>query len=141
MTRERTRVLVVDDEADIREELRDILEGEGFKVSTAADAHSALDLAEKHSPHVALVDLVMPEMDGWALIPALAERFPDVTVFVMTAGRMGTVPTGYPAFVKPLNVPDLIHALRAAAAPRTDHLTSSDVWRAVRVRRSDWKLD
>ena len=62
MTRE--RVLVVDDEADIRDVLRITLEGEGYEVHEAANGQEALLQVQKVSPHIILLDNKMPRMDG-----------------------------------------------------------------------------
>jgi len=59
------RVLIVEDEPDIREDLADVLRGEGHDVVTARNGLEALKrLAEVPLPHVILLDLVMPGMDG-----------------------------------------------------------------------------
>lgn len=61
------RVLVIDDEADLRETLADLLEEEGFSTEQAANGVQALALlrAEAPRPDVILLDLMMPEMSGW----------------------------------------------------------------------------
>ena len=59
-------VLVVEDDCDIRNALRDVLEDEGYRVRTAANGREALDLLESAgAPCVILLDLMMPVMDGW----------------------------------------------------------------------------
>jgi len=63
------KILVVDDEIVIRTLLEDILTSEGYQVETAADAHEALGLLQKHEDFVILfTDIMMPEMDGISLI-------------------------------------------------------------------------
>ena len=59
------RVLVVDDDRDIRELLVELLGGEGYLVSSAADGRQALWEAHAHRPDVILLDLMMPVMDGY----------------------------------------------------------------------------
>ncbi len=59
------RILVVDDEANIRELARIYLEKEGFHVLTAADGQAALDMARSEAPDLMVLDLMLPKLDGW----------------------------------------------------------------------------
>ncbi len=61
------KILVVDDNAKIVEVLAEYLKSEGFEPMTAADGLSALELAEKTRPDLALLDIMMPGMDGLEL--------------------------------------------------------------------------
>ena len=83
-------VLVVDDDEDIRDLLREVLVEEGYAVATACDGHQAMRyLAENASPVVMLLDLMMPVKSGWTVLsdlagqPAVAAR---VRVVVVSAG-------------------------------------------------------
>ena len=58
-------VLVVEDDQDLRDMLADVLTDEGFDVRTAAHGELALAMLEQWRPHVILLDLNMPVMDGW----------------------------------------------------------------------------
>ncbi len=59
-------VLVVDDDADLKELLAEMLRGEGFAVTVASNGHEALHVLQKGlEPCVILLDLMMPVMDGW----------------------------------------------------------------------------
>jgi CheY-like chemotaxis protein len=83
-------VLVVDDEADIRESLRVILELEGYKVYSAANGVEALALIEDGIvPSVILLDLMMPVMNGVDFLAILRQRprFAECPVLVVTACR------------------------------------------------------
>ena len=62
----RTRVLVVDDNADLRESLRIMLDLSGFDVATAAGGETAVEMARLYRPDVVLMDLCMPGVDGFA---------------------------------------------------------------------------
>lgn len=64
MSEEKSKILLVDDEPDILEFISYNLEKEGFTVYTATNGREALKLAEKTQPHLILLDLMMPEMDG-----------------------------------------------------------------------------
>jgi len=63
-----TRILVVDDDAGIRQALRSLLEVSGYEVSTAADGMEALKEFEENSFHLVITDIVMPEIEGFELI-------------------------------------------------------------------------
>lgn len=68
LTTSAPRVLVVDDDEDLRAALADILEAEGYEVAVAADGQEALEvLREEHAPlpGLVLLDMMMPVMDGW----------------------------------------------------------------------------
>ncbi|HVP67134.1 MAG TPA: response regulator [Anaeromyxobacteraceae bacterium] len=81
------RVLVVDDDRDMREALTDILEFEGYVVSCAADGSQALRVARADPPHLILLDLMMPVMSGWQFRAAqrLDPVLSKVPVVVMSA--------------------------------------------------------
>jgi len=64
-------ILVVDDDAKIVRLVRTYLEREGFSVVTAADGPSALDAIERHRPALVVLDLMLPELDGRAVIRAV----------------------------------------------------------------------
>ncbi len=64
MSEEKLKILLVDDEVDILEFISYNLEKEGFTVFTANNGGEGLKLAERHQPHLILLDLMMPEMDG-----------------------------------------------------------------------------
>src|SRR5439155_71721 len=62
------RILVVDDEANARSALAELLHDEGFDVETSADAFKALGKYEAFAPHIVITDLKMPGMDGIELV-------------------------------------------------------------------------
>lgn len=64
-------VLVVDDDASQRELLTRFLEREGFAVRTAADGRTGLEMARSLHPRAILLDVMMPQMDGWSVLTAL----------------------------------------------------------------------
>jgi len=59
------RVLIVDDDRDMREVLVDLFALEGYRVSAAANGRQALKEARRHPPDIILLDLMMPVMTGW----------------------------------------------------------------------------
>ncbi len=72
---ETTRVLVVEDDASLREALVAFVEKEGHVAGEAADGAEAMLVAERMRPHVIVLDLMMPGMDGYQVMEALAERY------------------------------------------------------------------
>ncbi|MGZ3476072.1 MAG: sigma-54-dependent transcriptional regulator, partial [Polyangiales bacterium] len=87
----RGRVLIVDDEANARTALSEILRDEGFATETAADGFKALGKIDEFHPEVILTDLKMPGLDGIGLMEKAKEVAPDAAVIVMTAyGTIGS---------------------------------------------------
>jgi CheY-like chemotaxis protein len=81
-------VLVVDDDAGIRETVRDIVELEGYRAVLAADGGEALARAAESDPCVILLDMRMPEVDGWEFARRYrAEMAKPAPIVVMTAAR------------------------------------------------------
>lgn len=67
----KSKILVVDDEKDILELVGLILSGEGMSVLQAQDGLSALEIARKEKPDLILLDIMMPEIDGWEVLKIL----------------------------------------------------------------------
>jgi signal transduction histidine kinase/CheY-like chemotaxis protein len=82
-----TRVLLVDDDKDQRDRLRGWLDGEQWVVQETANGREALTRLQADKPDVILLDLMMPEMDGFAVVAALQKepRWRDIPVIVITA--------------------------------------------------------
>jgi len=68
------RVLVVDDESDFIELLKYNLEGQGFEVLAALDGMEALNIARRELPDVVLVDLMLPDLDGFSVCEILRSQ-------------------------------------------------------------------
>ncbi|NVB79867.1 MAG: sigma-54-dependent Fis family transcriptional regulator [Kofleriaceae bacterium] len=108
------RILVVDDEANARTALAELLRDEGYEVETAADAFKALGKFESFSPHVVITDLKMPGMDGIDLVKKVRAADESVGVIVMTA--FGAVESAIEAMragaaeylTKPVNFDELL---------------------------------
>jgi DNA-binding response OmpR family regulator len=79
------RVLVVDDDPDLREFLRLMLTSMGFEVSSAANGREALDVMDGHDPDLILLDMKMPVMNGWEFCRALEGRGVRPPIVVLTA--------------------------------------------------------
>ena len=78
-------ILVVDDDPDIREVLKDRLESLGYLVQAAADGKEALGVLEKQNPQLILLDIEMPAMSGLEVLKEIRKRELDITVVMITA--------------------------------------------------------
>ena len=78
------RVVIVDDEAVIREFVRTILEKSGCEVVEAADGQSLKEMLTDPQPDVVLLDLKLPDTDGLTLLPQLKKTWPEAEVIVLT---------------------------------------------------------
>jgi PAS domain S-box-containing protein len=83
-------VLVVDDEADCRHWLLEALAKQGLRTTEARDGQEALDIIAAHPPHLIVLDLEMPVMDGWAVIRALKEtpQTARIPIIVLTGNSI-----------------------------------------------------
>ncbi len=118
----RAAVLIVDDEASIRESLRMILEYEGYRVDEAKSGPEALVKIAERAPDAVLLDIKMPEMDGLAVLAAMRERGYEVPVLMISghadvntaveATRRGA----FDFFEKPLERERVLLSLRNAVS-------------------------
>lgn len=86
-TEGKQKVLVVDDHAENVELLEEMLDSNGYEVSTAFDGEEALKKAHKELPDLILLDIMMPKMDGYQVCEALrnAEDTKDIPIIFVTA--------------------------------------------------------
>lgn len=124
MLRPATPVLIVDDEDDVRTLLGHVLTGAGYAVVSAASAAAALAFLESGPrPAALLVDLMMPEIDGWALVARLRAdpRWASLPVIVCTAvdpsdARLDDIGPVAAVLHKPFAPDDLVSLVRRHAA-------------------------
>jgi CheY-like chemotaxis protein len=108
-----TRILVVEDDPDVRGVLEDVLQAEGYSVGTAANGLEALNALRNQRYGIVLLDLMMPVMNGWQFLdaraadPALAD-IPVIAVTAVTAAHLPPVRT----LRKPFELSELIRAIR-----------------------------
>jgi signal transduction histidine kinase/CheY-like chemotaxis protein len=79
-------VLIIDDDATVRDMLQQFLTGEGFDVLTAASGADGLRIARQSHPQVITLDVMMPDMDGWSVLTTLKEdpTIADIPVIMLT---------------------------------------------------------
>jgi response regulator RpfG family c-di-GMP phosphodiesterase len=119
-----TRILIVDDDASVRDVISVLLQEEGYECRTAAGAEEALDLAAHEAPPLVISDMKMPGRDGIWLLEAFRERHPETAVVMLTGYgdteaavdclRRGAVDY----LLKPPKLTDLIRAIERALAKR-----------------------
>jgi CheY-like chemotaxis protein/anti-anti-sigma regulatory factor len=127
------RVLVVDDEENVRITTAAILEQEGYDVATASDGREALEMAARGHYDLVLTDLRMDDMDGSTLLHELQQRHPNVVTIVLTgyasiessidALRQGV----YDYLVKPCVVEDLKRTVGRALEHREQKMQISEL--------------
>jgi len=119
-------ILIVDDEAAIRETLKDVFEDEGYRVELVEDGHQALLALERVDPCVVILDLIMPVLDGLAVLERMrAEpRWADIPVVVSTSDP-SRAPAGVLILRKPIKLDLLLDTVaRVRLSPRLDGGTS-----------------
>ncbi len=114
----RQRVLVVEDDRDIREMVAELLVEEGYEVTLAGNGLEGLSQAQRHRPNVIVLDLMMPVMNGWEFRQAqkLDPTIVDVPVVILSAVARGRATLDADAFVpKPFDVETLLSAVERLA--------------------------
>lgn len=110
------KVLVVDDERNIREVLAAVLQDEGYSVRTAIDGRQALDQLHQDPPDLVLLDVMLPGLDGRELIRRMQQqsKLADIPVVLISTAAQPALPMlGAAAFLpKPF---DLAHLLNTVA--------------------------
>lgn len=140
-----TKILVVDDEATIRETLQYNLEKEGHDVITAADGSEALDLARAETLDLIILDLMLPELDGLSVCRSIRKE-QDTPIIMLTArtGEMDKIvglESGADDYVvKPFSLGELMARVRAVlrrapATSRQDVLESGELRLNLIARR------
>lgn len=125
------KILIVDDELNMRLVLSAMLKKEGFDVSAAANGREALQILQSTNVAVVITDLKMPDIDGMELLTRVSERHPEIPVIMITAH--GTIATAVEALkkgafdyiTKPFDLDDLKNIV--AKAVRTRVLKESEL--------------
>lgn len=121
------RVLIIEDDPDIRAAIGEALAAEGYDVEGAADGLEGLAAAREHAPNLILLDLMMPRMDGWSFRAAQATDpgLADVPVVIVSAAMPQQIHDidAVAHLHKPFDLDDLYdvvarHATSGGPAPR-----------------------
>ena len=100
-------VLIVDDQVQIRQLIRDALAGAGYHVEEARDGKAGLERYREQFADLVLMDILMPDQDGLEAIMAFRREFPDSRIIAMTGGTDG------------IGVPNLLDVATMLGARRT----------------------
>ena len=119
-------IMVVDDDANVRESLAEVLRLEKFAVRLACDGREAVRQFLDGPPDLILLDINMPDINGWQAFQIMAELYPFVPVIVITARphqARRAAELGIAVLLqKPLDIPMLLDAIRRLLArPNTAH--------------------
>ena len=132
-------MLVVDDEESIRDFISLGLRHEGFEVAAAADGHAGLRAVDSFKPHLVIVDLMMPRMDGWEMCRRLAgDQHRGIIILSArdeTSDRIAGLELGADDYlVKPFEFGELLARIRAVMRRR-------DPSRSRTIRAGDLVID
>lgn len=123
--RRQFRILIVDDQPQMRDMLRILLSSEGFDVVEAEDAMAALRTAYRSHPHAILLDVMMPHMNGFEACSRLREVTDVPIIFVTAKGAIEDVVRGFSTggddyVVKPFDRAELLSRIRACLRRTVD---------------------
>ncbi len=113
------KVLIAEDDAGIRQGLKEVLEAEGYQVIEAADGEEALARFEAEEPELALLDIMMPKKNGYDVCRALLAKKPSLPVIFISAkseeiDRVVGLELGADDFIpKPFGVREVVARMRA----------------------------
>jgi CheY-like chemotaxis protein len=110
------RILVIDDEAIIRDLLRDILESDGHEIVEAENGHEGLERYDPESIDLVITDIMMPEKDGFETISELKIKKPDIKIIALTGYGLHNLPVAFDlgasrVYEKPIKPQDLKQAV------------------------------
>jgi DNA-binding response OmpR family regulator len=117
----RKNILIVDDDPDVRTSVKNIFENEGNEVWSVENGVECLELLEKGFTGILLIDLMMPQMDGWATIKEIVKRGLQKKVNIIVIAAIGTYrhhkmkglePYVYDYIAKPFDIKELIENIK-----------------------------
>ena len=122
------KILIADDEKNTLDLLEKSLSRYGFEVITACDGLEAKDKILQEKPEAIVLDLIMPNLDGWGVLQWLKnEAKLDTPVIILSAkGELDSMKRGYNLeadtyLVKPVDIDELLAGIRAACSLRQEH--------------------
>jgi two-component system response regulator HydG len=141
--KEKAYVLLVDDDVTAREALAKFLERNGYVIDQADDGVAALERLVERPADVVVTDLMMPRMDGMALLTAIREQYPHLPVVMATSSEeLGTAITAMRAgaedyLTKPVDLDALEVAVERALERREVRVEAENLRRQIRERDSE----
>lgn len=133
-----SKILLIEDEPEMRKGIAAVLELEGFDVVQAENGKRGVEAARKHAPDLVLCDVMMPELDGYGVLALLRMR--DDTaglpfIFLTAKGekqdlRLGMNSGADDYLTKPVSIDDLLKAIQSRLARRVQHeRTTTATWK------------
>jgi signal transduction histidine kinase/CheY-like chemotaxis protein/sugar lactone lactonase YvrE len=137
-------VLVIDDDASVRELMQRSLGKDGFRIEVAADGRTGLEMAKRLKPAVITLDVMMPSMDGWAVLTALkadpaTTGIPVVMLTIVDDKNMGFALGAADYFTKPIDwqrLSAVLHKYRKPAASQSVLVVEDDERTREMLRRT-----
>lgn len=115
------KVMIVEDDADILEQIKQLLELEGFETILATNGRKAIDVLKTNAsslPCCIILDIMMPEMDGLSFIKEIAAHYPEfsgIKILIASAKRSPvdpkSIPLSFERIQKPFDVDELMSAI------------------------------
>ena len=121
MAKNKTKILIIDDEKDLRLLFKKILTPEGYSVFTARNGRDGIKINQKNDPDVILLDLRMPGIGGIETLRRIREKDAEVVVIILTGyGDAGTIRDAadlnvYEYMSKPFNNETILKTIKEAA--------------------------
>lgn len=140
------RLLVVDDDDEIRELLEFDLQHSGYSVDTACDGMEALNKAVSNHYDLVLLDVMMPKMNGFDVCKNLRKAKPDIPVLLLTAkGTINDKTQGFDCgaddyLVKPFDIQEVLLRVKALLRRNTDNSTSEQNFKQEILKMGDIEL-
>ena len=139
-----SRILIADDDAAILQTVSWVLEEHGYEVATATGGLSVLEQLELRTPDLVLLDVLMPDADGYQVLERIKSdaRWRDVRVMMISAvppeeGTVRTLGLGASDFIrKPFRVKELLARIQLQLRLRAQICATRDVLRATEDRKS-----
>jgi len=144
MANHKPLVLVIDDDPDVRELMRRSLDKDGFRVALAPDGRGGIDLAKQLKPAIITLDVMMPGMDGWAVLitlkadPATAD-IPVIMMTIVDDRNMGFALGAADYFTKPIDwqrLAAVLHKYRKPTSTQSVLLVEDDEPTREMLRRT-----
>jgi len=95
----RKTILLVDDDPEIIDSMKSVLEGKGYRVLVARDGNSGLSLAEREEPDLLVLDMMMPKKSGFLVLEKLRTRPEGLIPTIMITGNEGSRHRAYAEFL------------------------------------------
>ncbi len=130
------KILVIEDNVEVRENIAEILELDGYKTLTAQDGKEGIQLAQQHFPDLILCDIMMPELDGYGVLKIVKrnEKLRGIPFIFLTAKsekqdfRKGMSLGADDFLMKPFDDVDLLESIEVRLKLRTNHSYVSRFW-------------